>query len=111
LSALLNLLLKVGRKSGSARWYGNSVAALGPERRQRICNHRHAVGPIVTAPGEHAPPIAIAPADEPEAVVFNLVGPLLAGRHSVAKRRQAWLDKAGWTASGIGGAPEHRGVK
>ena len=79
---------------------------LDVERRQRLGDRRHAVGVVVAAPGEHAHPVAVAPADEAEAVVLDLVDPLRAGRDRAAERWQARLDETERAASGSGRAPE-----
>ena len=55
-------------------------------------NHDH-------ASREHAHAIAVAPADEAEAIVFDFVCPLRPERHRMAERRQAGLDKADGAAS------------
>jgi hypothetical protein len=47
-------------------------------------------------PAEHAHPIALAAADETEAVMLDLIGPHRAGRHRAADRRQARLDELSW---------------
>ncbi len=48
----------------------------------------------MAAPAEHANTITLAPADEPEAVVLDLMHPVRPGRHGVAEGRQAGLDEA-----------------
>src|SRR4051812_13597735 len=64
----------------------------------------------MTAPAENAHPIALAPADEPEAVVLDFKSPQRPGRYGVPKGRQAGFDKPGGPVSGSGGAPEHRAL-
>jgi hypothetical protein len=61
---------------------------------------------VVPAPGEHAHAVALAPADEAEAVVLDL-GPLRPGRHGMAEGRKARLNEAGRATSRSGRAPEH----
>ena len=70
------------------------------QRGQGFRDPGHPVGPVVTAPREHADPVALTPADEPEAVVFDFVDPLRADRHRASERRQAGFDEAGDIASG-----------
>jgi|ERR1700730_7231930 hypothetical protein len=52
---------------------------------ERIHDPWHPVGVVVAAPGEHPHPVALAPADEPEAVVLDLMHPVRPGRHGVAE--------------------------
>jgi hypothetical protein len=82
-----------------------------PQCSQRLRDQRHPVGPIMTASGEHAHAVAIAPADETKAVVFDLVSPLRPGRHAVAVGRETWLDEAGRTADGTRIVPVHEAGK
>src|SRR5262249_26759793 len=80
---------------------------LDAQLRQRLCDPGYPVSPVVTAPGKHADPFAITAADEPEAVVVDLMHPLRPGWHATRQRRQAGLDEAkGMTARGVR-APEH----
>jgi len=59
-----------------------------------LADQRIALGPIVSAPGEHPPAIG-APADnQPVAIVFDLMNPLGADRRLGRKRRDAGIDKA-----------------
>ena len=64
------------------------------ERLQRFGDRRHPVRPIVSAAGKHTDPVAVAPADEPEAIVLDFIGPFRPGRHGAAECGQAGLDKA-----------------
>src|SRR5262249_20654972 len=72
------------------------------ERLQRFGNCGHAVSPILAMAAEHAHAVAVAPADEPEAVVLDFVGPCRPGWNGVAERRQARLNETGWTTRGRG---------
>jgi hypothetical protein len=65
--------------------------ALDPEGLQRLGDQRHPVRPIMTAPREHTHPIPVTAADEPEAVVLDLIGPDRAGWHELAIGRKARL--------------------
>ena len=74
------------------------------ESEQRLGNHRRAIAVINTPAREHAHPVAVTAADEPEPVMLDLIDPLRPGRHGVRFRRQARRDKAGRMADGTGGA-------
>src|SRR5690348_9206482 len=73
------------------------------------CKHRlddqwHAVGPVLSVAAEDAHAAAIAPDDEPVAVVLDLESPPRAVRYGARRRRQAGSDEAGGQNS------EHRRV-
>ena len=53
----------------------------------RLDDQRHAVGPVASVAAEHAHAVAIAPGDEPEAVVLDFKRPARAIRHGAAERR------------------------
>ena len=55
-------------------------------------------------------PVALAPTDEAEAVVLDLIGPLRPGRRDLAVGRQARLDEAGRSADRAGIVPAHLAV-
>src|SRR5262249_8124252 len=80
---------------------------LDPELLQSLRDQWNAVGPVVTAPAEYAHALALAPADEAEAVVLDLVSPLRPGRHTVAVRRHAGLDEPRRSVRGKGRVPTH----
>ena len=67
---------------------------------KRLGNHRHFFRPIMATAAEHTQAFTNAPADEPEAVVFDFVDPLRASWHGVAIRRQAGLDETGGRRTG-----------
>ena len=60
---------------------------------QRFGDQRYPIGVVIAAPGEHPDAIAVAPADEAEPVVLDLVHPLRAGRDRAGERWQARLDE------------------
>jgi hypothetical protein len=65
-----------------------------PERSERVGDARHPVRPVMAATAEHPHPVQLAPADEPESVVHDLIGPLRPAWHGGAIGRQARLDEA-----------------
>ena len=73
---------------------------LHPECRQCLDDARHAVCPVVATAEEHVHAVAIAPTDEPEAVVLDLIGPVRVGWHVAGNGRQVGFDRAGRMATG-----------
>jgi hypothetical protein len=65
---------------------------LGPDTARGVHDPRVPVGPIVPVAGEQVHPVAIPLDDHAEAVVFDLVQPLSAGRDHLSARRNAGLE-------------------
>jgi hypothetical protein len=74
-----------------------------------LSDQRIALGPIVSAPGEHPRATGASANDQPVAVVFDLVNPLGADRGLGRKRRDAGIDKALRAATSRRTTQEHSG--
>jgi len=64
----------------------------------------------MAVPGEHAHAIIVTPANEPETVVLDFIGPVGSGRHGVAVGRQARFDKSGQMTNGSGSVAAHEPI-
>jgi len=61
----------------------------------RLDDQRHLVRPVLAVSREHAHAVAVAPGDEPEAVMLDLERPPRPVGHGARRRREAGLDETG----------------
>jgi hypothetical protein len=73
------------------------------QRVHRLDDGRHLVAPVLAVAAENPHAVAVATAHEPEAVVFDFIGPVRPIRHRARRRWKARFDPA----SGMNGRREH----
>ena len=66
------------------------------QRDDRLHRERKAVGQVFAVPTDQSDLFAVAPGDDPEAVVLDLVNPIRPGRRCLGETGQARLEGSDW---------------